>query len=94
MREQLAENRAEIEQLKKMNNEHQQLYSLLQHKYDQLKQENQKLLEASRNQVTITVFIWLAMLYIGLRQMFGTFVCFTIYSLVNTTIRTFIFTIF
>ena len=54
MREEVAEYTAEIERLKKINNDLQQSQSLLKCEHDQLKQEHQKVLEDNRNQVSIS----------------------------------------
>lgn len=53
LRGQLEEKGEEIEQLQKMNNGLQQSLTLLQDEHDQLKQENQNLMEDSRKQVGI-----------------------------------------
>jgi len=55
LRGQLEEKDEEIKQLKKMNHDTQQSLSLVQYEHDRLKQDNQKLMEDSRSQVSKTI---------------------------------------
>ena len=53
MREQIAERATEIEELRKLNNNLQESRSSLEHKYEQLKLEHQKMREDNTYQVVI-----------------------------------------